>query len=290
MHGHLALGFQCFLLTALPVCGECPGKELDVILYKIGHVPVILAADRLLYCLEVAEALMGDIGADADVEEVIIPTSQQHRRGNHSCQALVGLRKRAHGENPCMGSRGLDQRVDTAVGQKLIELRHAVRKGECGRDHIILADHRGDLGVVLLTVVDGAVVLAFRQIECQVLDKLFSKGYIERAEHVRPRLVVIQDILFIHVLRICPWLNEHSVMRAIPGVKDLYYLYEEDTEIKTESGLYLVGPIVVIRLNADHFLITPDALDRHRVRKFMRDNTETIDFEEGASYPALRFV
>ena len=95
---------------------------------------------------------------------------------------------------------------------------------------------------------------------------------------------------FEHVLRICPWLNEHSVMRAIPGVKDLYYLYEEDTEIKTESGLYLVGPIVVIRLNADHFLITPDALDRHRVRKFMRDNTETIDFEEGASYPALRFI
>ena len=95
---------------------------------------------------------------------------------------------------------------------------------------------------------------------------------------------------FEHVLRICPWLNEHSVMRAIPGVRDLYYLYEEGTEIKTESGLYLVGPIVVIRLNADHFLITPDALDRHRVRKFMRDNTETIDFEEGASYPALRFV
>ena len=95
---------------------------------------------------------------------------------------------------------------------------------------------------------------------------------------------------FEHVFRICPWLNEHSVMRAIPGVKDLYYLYEEGTEIKTESGLYLVGPIVVIRLNADHFLITPDALDRHRVRKFMRDNTETIDFEEGASYPALRFV
>ena len=49
---------------------------------------------------------------------------------------------------------------------------------------------------------------------------------------------------FEHVLRICPWLNEHSVMRAIPGVKDLYYLYEEGTEIKTESGLYLVGPIV----------------------------------------------
>ena len=39
---------------------------------------------------------------------------------------------------------------------------------------------------------------------------------------------------FEHVLR----------MRAIPGVKDLYYLYEEGTEIKTESGLYLVGPIV----------------------------------------------
>lgn len=95
---------------------------------------------------------------------------------------------------------------------------------------------------------------------------------------------------FEHVLRICPWLNEHSVMRAIPGVKDLYYLYEEGTEIKTDSGLYLVGPIVVIRLNADHFLITPDALDRHRVRKFMRDNTETVDFEEGASYLALRFV
>ena len=95
---------------------------------------------------------------------------------------------------------------------------------------------------------------------------------------------------FEHVLRICPWLNEHSVMRAIPGMKDLYYLYEENTEIQTETGLYLVGPIVVIRLNADHFLVTPDALDRHRVRKFMRDNTETVDFEEGASYPALRFI
>lgn len=95
---------------------------------------------------------------------------------------------------------------------------------------------------------------------------------------------------FEHVLRICPWLNEHSVMRAIPDMKDLYYLYEEGTEIQTETGLYLVGPIVVIRLNADHFLVTPDALDRHRVRKFMRDNTETVDFEEGASYTALRFI
>ena len=95
---------------------------------------------------------------------------------------------------------------------------------------------------------------------------------------------------FEHVLRICPWLNEHSVMRAIPSMKDLYYLYEEGTEIQTETGPYLVGPIVVIRLNADHFLVTPDALDRHRVRKFMRDNTETVDFEEGASYPALRFI
>ena len=95
---------------------------------------------------------------------------------------------------------------------------------------------------------------------------------------------------FEHILRICPWVNEHSVMRAIPSMKDLYYLYEEGTEIQTETGPYLVGPIVVIRLNADHFLVTPDALDRHRVRKFMRDNTETVDFEEGASYPALRFI
>ena len=95
---------------------------------------------------------------------------------------------------------------------------------------------------------------------------------------------------FEHVLRICPWMNEHSVMRAIPGMKDLYYLYEEDTEIRTEAGLFLVGPVVVIRLNDDHFLVTPDALDRHRVRKFMKDNTETVDFEEGASYPALRFI
>ena len=39
-----------------------------------------------------------------------------------------------------------------------------------------------------------------------------------------------------------------------------------------------------------HPVTGPDALDRHRVRKFMRDNTETIDFEEGASYPALRFI
>ena len=95
---------------------------------------------------------------------------------------------------------------------------------------------------------------------------------------------------FEHVLRICPWLNEHSVMRAIPDLEDLYYLYEEGTEVQTDKGLYLVSPVVVIRLNQDHFLITPDPLDRHRVRKFMKDNTETIDFEEGASYPALRFV
>ena len=95
---------------------------------------------------------------------------------------------------------------------------------------------------------------------------------------------------FEHVLRICPWVNEHSILRGIPGLKDIFYLYEEGTEVTTGTGKYLVGPIVVIKLNNDHFLVTPDALDRHRVRKFMTDNTETIDFENGASYAALRFV
>ena len=41
---------------------------------------------------------------------------------------------------------------------------------------------------------------------------------------------------FEHVLRICPWLNEHSVMRAIPGVKDLYYLYEEAQRHACDPG------------------------------------------------------
>lgn len=95
---------------------------------------------------------------------------------------------------------------------------------------------------------------------------------------------------FEHVLRICPWVNEHSVMRAIPDMKDLYFLYEEGTEVTVGTGKYLVGPVVVIKLNDDNFLVTPDALDRHRVRKFMNDNTETVDFENGASYAALRFV
>ena len=95
---------------------------------------------------------------------------------------------------------------------------------------------------------------------------------------------------FEHILRICPWVNEHSVLRGISGLKDIYYLYEEGTEVTAKTGKYLVGPVVVIKLNEDHFLITPDALDRHRVRKFMKDNTETVDFEEGASYPALRFI
>ena len=95
---------------------------------------------------------------------------------------------------------------------------------------------------------------------------------------------------FEHVLRICPWVNEHSILRGIPGLKDIFYLYEEGTEVTTGTGKYLVGPVVVIKLNKDHFLVTPDALDRHRVRKFMNDNTETVDFENGASYAALRFV
>ena len=95
---------------------------------------------------------------------------------------------------------------------------------------------------------------------------------------------------FEHILRICPWVNEHSVLRGIPGLKDIYYLYEEGTEVATKTGKHLVGPVVVIKLNEDHFLITPDALDRHRIRKFMNDNTETVDFENGATYAALRFV
>lgn len=95
---------------------------------------------------------------------------------------------------------------------------------------------------------------------------------------------------FEHVLRICPWLNEHSVMRAIPGMQGLYYLYEEKTEIETGKGTYLVGPVVIIRLNDDDFLITPDAVDRHNARKFMKDNTETITFAEGCSYEAFHRI
>lgn len=41
---------------------------------------------------------------------------------------------------------------------------------------------------------------------------------------------------FDHVVRICPWVREHSVMRKIPGMNDLYYLYEEDAEIVTPEG------------------------------------------------------
>ena len=95
---------------------------------------------------------------------------------------------------------------------------------------------------------------------------------------------------FEHILRICPWLNERSVMRKIPGMEGIYFLYEEDTEVETDQGSCLAGPIVVIRLSEDHFLLTPDALDRHRIRKFMKDNTVTAEFEEGNSYEVFRRI
>ncbi len=95
---------------------------------------------------------------------------------------------------------------------------------------------------------------------------------------------------FEHVLRICPWLTEHGVMRPVPELEDIYYLYEEGTEVETDQGMYLVGPVVVIRLNEDHFLITPEALDRHRIRKFIRENTETVDFADGGRYEAFQRV
>lgn len=95
---------------------------------------------------------------------------------------------------------------------------------------------------------------------------------------------------FEHVLRICPWLNERSVMRAIPEMPGLYYLYEENTEIENGKGTYLVGPVVVIKLDAGHFLVTPNAMDRHLIRSFMKENTEAITFSEGNSYEAFRRI
>jgi len=95
---------------------------------------------------------------------------------------------------------------------------------------------------------------------------------------------------FTHILRICPWLNDRSVMRSVPGAKDVYYLFEEGSQVKIGGEFWLVGPIVVIRLNDDQFLQSPNSLDLHRVRKFIKDNTESVVFQEGAAYPALRFV
>lgn len=95
---------------------------------------------------------------------------------------------------------------------------------------------------------------------------------------------------FTHILRICPWLNDRSVMRSVPGAKDVYYLFEEGSQVKIGEKFWLVGPIVVIRLNDDQFLQSPNSLDLHRVRKFIKDNTESVVFQEGAAYPALRFV
>ena len=97
-------------------------------------------------------------------------------------------------------------------------------------------------------------------------------------------------IPFEHLLRICPWLNEHSVMRTIPEMPGIYYLYEENTEIETGKGICLVGPIVVIKLNADSILITPDAMDRYRVRWVIKENTVAITFAEGNSYEAFRRI
>ena len=95
---------------------------------------------------------------------------------------------------------------------------------------------------------------------------------------------------FTHILRICPWLGEHSVIRAIPEMKDLYYLYQEGTERMTPQGKVLVGPVVVIRLSETNRLVTPGPADRSRIRRFMSENTVIADFEEGAGYAALRFV
>ena len=95
---------------------------------------------------------------------------------------------------------------------------------------------------------------------------------------------------FIHVMRICPWLDERSVMYPIPGLKDLYYLYEEGAEVQTEKGEYLVGPVVVIKLDGDDCVVAPSHLDQYLVRQFMEMNTEDVTFEEGAVYEAFRLV
>ncbi len=100
----------------------------------------------------------------------------------------------------------------------------------------------------------------------------------------------IRVLPFPHIHRICPWLNDRSVMRSVPGAKDVYYLFEEGSQVRVGRDFFLVGPVVMIKLNDDHFLESPNALDLHRVRKFLKDNTRSVVFEEGAAYPALHFV
>ncbi len=92
------------------------------------------------------------------------------------------------------------------------------------------------------------------------------------------------------VLRICPWLDEHSVIRRIPGSSDLYYLYEDDSEIPVKDGKCLLGPVVVIKLDKDRFVAAPDEIDRFRVKKFIRDNTGKVLDEDGVCHQALRLI
>ena len=92
------------------------------------------------------------------------------------------------------------------------------------------------------------------------------------------------------LLRICPWLDEHSTIRQIPGASDLYYLYEKGAEVQAMDGKCLLSPVVVIKLNKDRFVVTPDEIDRFRVKKFFRDNTGKALDEDGVCHQALRLI
>lgn len=84
--------------------------------------------------------------------------------------------------------------------------------------------------------------------------------------------------------------SKNCVVKKIPEADELYLLYENDKEIPDKEGNYLLYPIIIIKLDEQNNIATPDAVDRFYVRKYLEDNSKILTIDEKNDYSALRLT
>ena len=121
----LALQALCFLHSR-SVQGA--NEQFQIVFHKVRQIPLIIAADDLPHSLEIAVALTGNEGADADVQEEIVSVAQQNRVGYQPSKTLIRFLEWPRCQDIRLSDSRLDQRMDAHVSKESVELTHPVRQ------------------------------------------------------------------------------------------------------------------------------------------------------------------
>ena len=98
----------------------------------------------------------------------------------------------------------------------------------------------------------------------------------------RCRLISLEDVFLS-----CNHKFGESALLKIPETKDLYFLCEKYEPVKIKDKDYMFYPIVIVKVDENDDIITPDEVDRFCVRRIINEKTEFLKGSKYDVFPAF---